>query len=81
MYRGILNRSIAVAIKTVEDERTAAKKGFIEEIACLMNLRHANVRATGPCQPTLPALAVMRASTCGHDHFLHDLKIILLFVC
>lgn len=45
VYRGILNNSVPVAIKELaDDENHAAKKSFVEEIVCLMNLRHTNVR-------------------------------------
>ncbi|KAK9802834.1 hypothetical protein WJX73_004595 [Symbiochloris irregularis] len=44
VYRGILNNSVPVAIKELaEEESQAAKKSFVEEIVCLMNLRHANI--------------------------------------
>lgn len=43
VYRGILNKSIPVAIKTMEDQTLEAKQNFVEEIVALMNLRHANV--------------------------------------
>lgn len=44
VYRGILNNSVPVAIKELADEESqAAKKSFVEEIVCLMNLRHTNV--------------------------------------
>lgn len=41
----MLNRSVPVAIKAILDEKQYVKKRFIEEIVCLMNLRHANVCA------------------------------------
>lgn len=43
VYRGILNKSIPVAIKTMEDQTLEAKQNFVEEIVALMNLRHANI--------------------------------------
>ncbi|KAK9802861.1 hypothetical protein WJX73_010703 [Symbiochloris irregularis] len=44
VYRGILNNSVPVAIKELADEESqSAKKSFVEEIVCLMNLRHANI--------------------------------------
>lgn len=44
VYKGILNASLSVAIKSINDDSNKAKIAFIEEIVCLMNLRHANVR-------------------------------------
>ncbi|KAK9820873.1 hypothetical protein WJX74_000255 [Apatococcus lobatus] len=43
VYKGILNASLSVAIKSINDDSIKAKVAFIEEIVCLMNLRHANV--------------------------------------
>ncbi|KAK9840681.1 hypothetical protein WJX84_006316 [Apatococcus fuscideae] len=43
VFKGILNGSLPVAIKSIKDDSSAAKVGFIEEIVCLMNLRHTNV--------------------------------------
>ena len=48
VYKGILNSSLSVAIKSVDDESGDAKVSFIEEIVCLMNLRHANVSQSMP---------------------------------
>ena len=48
VFKGILNGSLPVAIKSIKDDSSAAKVGFIEEIVCLMNLRHTNVRRPHP---------------------------------
>lgn len=43
VYQGILNQSVPVAIKCISDEKQYVKRRFVEEIVCVMNLRHANV--------------------------------------
>ena len=41
---GVLNESLSVAIKTLTNATPSSRVEFLEEIVCLMNLRHANVR-------------------------------------
>ncbi|KAK9806471.1 hypothetical protein WJX73_000624 [Symbiochloris irregularis] len=43
VYRGILNNSLVVAIKTLREQSPPSRIAFVEEIVCLMNLRHANI--------------------------------------
>ena len=57
VYKAILNASLSVAVKSINDQSNSAKISFIEEIVCLMNLRHTNVSpllyppATAPSIP------------------------------
>ncbi|KAK9843038.1 hypothetical protein WJX74_005997 [Apatococcus lobatus] len=43
VYKGIMNRSVAVAIKSILNPTMRAKMEFVNEMAMLMNLRHQNI--------------------------------------
>ena len=44
VFKGIMNSSVAVAIKSVLNPTMRGKIEFVNEMAMLMNLRHQNVR-------------------------------------
>lgn len=62
VYRGILNNSVPVAIKECsDDENQSAKKSFVEEIVCLMNLRHTNVSSPDKQASDVHTAALLQA--------------------
>ncbi|KAK9846855.1 hypothetical protein WJX84_007905 [Apatococcus fuscideae] len=43
VYKGVMNKSVAVAIKSIRNPTMRAKMEFVNEMAMLMNLRHQNI--------------------------------------
>ncbi|KAK9834233.1 hypothetical protein WJX74_009876 [Apatococcus lobatus] len=43
VYKGVMNKSVSVAIKSVRNPSMQAKMEFVNEMAMLMNLRHQNI--------------------------------------
>ena len=43
VYRAVLNKSTTVVIKTLCNRDPSDRVAFLEEIVCLMNLRHTNI--------------------------------------